>query len=636
MAIRQSGIKLLMIEILIILSFIFSIFPPHLYQVLFNNLSVNHSKLNTSQDFGIETFIVGTPYDPSDFDPVHSGDSSSFDVIFQVAEGLFMHDFSDTNLSIVPRLAADYGFWDSTRRYYTVPLRQGVIFHDGTKFNASTVKWNFERINWFLNATGDLNTTLTQNQPLWSLPNGSLLLKKVNPITINNEYNITINLNGPFTIFESLLCDVSSYMLSPASTPKYSVINTSSGKLVGTGPFVYDSYIQNTEVRLQKWKHYWREPAFLDYIIFVIINDGFTRDNAMLTQDIDYLIHAGESMLPIFRNDPDIIVEENEIIALNYYYICMNNKKINRTWRKAISHAINYSFIIDEIFDGDVFRSNGPLAPSFPGYNTSIKAAIWDLAKARKILKDANVLGTSGLIVSNDTTGPIAEAWKAADLATLNYSFPISSSPWPLIYSLLLEDLDQIGIKVLENAISSVEFIQRAYGDMESEGFDSLELFTIGWSPYFLDPFTMFSTLYSNKSEHYSLHQYNSAQYYNHQVEQWLEEVLQEPDRIERDKIYSKILHQIVEADMPHIFTFHPKIISVYSTRVEGFYQNALDQLYCYTIKLPVNSGSLFPIIPGYSFIYILIGPLIIIIYTFLEKKRSKNKFQITHNLCIK
>lgn len=611
-------------SLFVIIFFIFltdfstTLFFTQIFNDSSNELDVN---LSYFKDFGLKHFSVGVMCGPFDIDPVHCSDSNSRDVIYQVAEGLFMHDFSDPELKVVPRLAADYGIWDGTGMHYTLALRQDVLFHDGTKFNASSVKWNFERINWFLNATGTLNTTLVEIQSIWKLPNGSLFLDAFNPVSINTEYNVTINLIAPYTILESVLCRVNAFMLSPISTPRYESINTTTGAIVGTGPFIYDYYSPNDwpygHVNFHRWEGYWREPAYLSEIEFVIINDGTTRNNALLNGRIDFLMGPLSSMLPTFRNNSVIFVEENKVSSLSYYHVCMNNKKINQTWRQAISYAINYSYIMEELLQGDSSRSNGPLAPNFPGNNISIKAAAWDLAKARQILINAGIPGTGGLIANNDTTGPFATAWKSADLATWNYSYDEHNNFRENLGVLLANNLDLIGIEVVDQPMSWSDFIYRAYGYLEPGGFDSLELFWIGKSPAFLDPFNIISTLFSNQSA------FNSAQYHNHQVEMWLEETLKEKNPLERDKTYSKILHQIVEVDMAHAFVFHPMLVSVYHMGVKGYYQNALNQLYCYTITVPHYSGLITDDITGYSFLYMFLVSLVFITYIYIKNRKK-------------
>jgi peptide/nickel transport system substrate-binding protein len=366
------------------------------------------------------TFVFGTSSGPADLDPVKSWDSASNDVIEQVCEGLYMYNLSDPALGIVPRLAADYGTWDSPTQF-TVPLRRDVYFHDGTPFNADAVKWTFERINYFINASLTLpgSVGISQIHSLYEFPNQTTILDPTNPVTVNSEYSVTINLRAPYAIFEPLICYVTAYMVSPTSTEQFEYIDTATGDLVGTGPFVYDYYIADTEVKFHRWDRYWRTGAYFEEMTFAIIEDPTTRNNAMLGHTIDYLSGSMTSLFPTFDADATI-THRTGGRGLGYYYLGMNNHYINQTWRQAISYAVNYTYIIDELQDGTVFRANGPLAPDFPGFNASIQAATYDLANARSIVQSMGF--ATGLDADDTTTGPNADAWKALALQTWNYT----------------------------------------------------------------------------------------------------------------------------------------------------------------------------------------------------------------------
>jgi ABC-type transport system substrate-binding protein len=103
-----------------------------------------------------------------------------------------------------------------------------------------------------------------------------------------------------------------------------------------------------------------------------------------------------------------------------------------------------------------------------------------------------------------------------------------------------LENLNHIGIDVIDQGMSWSDFIYRAYGYMEPGGYDSLMLYWIGWGPDYLSPFNMIAPLFSNKSAS------DSAQYYNADVEKWLAEVLEETDPIARDALYTKMSIQCI------------------------------------------------------------------------------------------
>ena len=50
----------------------------------------------------------------------------------------------DQKLAYVPQLATEWS-WSSDNLALTMKLRPGVVFHDGTKFDAAAVKANIER-----------------------------------------------------------------------------------------------------------------------------------------------------------------------------------------------------------------------------------------------------------------------------------------------------------------------------------------------------------------------------------------------------------------------------------------------------------------------------------------------------------
>ena len=514
------------------------------------------------------TFVFGTSSGPSDLDPVRSWDSASNDVIEQVCEGLYQYNISDPNLPIYPVLAADFGTWDSTGTKFTVPLRRNVFFHDGTPFNADAVKFTFERINYFINASLVLPSSvgIAQIHSLYEFPNGTTILHPTTPVTVNSEYSVTINLRAPYAVFEPLICYVTAYMLSPTATNGTEYIDTATGDIVGTGPFTYDHYIADTEVKFTRWDRYWKTGAYFEEVTFAIIEDSTTRNNAMLGHTIDYLSGSEAALFPTYDADATI-THRSGGRAMSYYYLGMNNNYVNQTWRQAISAAINYTYIIDELQQGTVYRSNGPLAPDFPGYNASIKAEVWNLTKARTIVQSMGF--GLGLAADDDTTGTNAIAWRALSLKTWNYTYNIGNAFREDMGVLLADNLDLIGIEVVDEGISWADFLDRVYGYAPG-GYDSVRLYWIGWGPDYLSPFNMIDPLFSSTSAS------NAAQYDNAQVQAWLAEVLVTTDAGDRQILYSKILHQIVEVDMPHAFGYHPYQHSVHSADIKGVSYNAM------------------------------------------------------------
>ena len=94
------------------------------------------------------TVVLGTTLDvAANLDPgvttgsgVYSLFNVVFDPLYEVPPGIY------PDLILTPRLAAGDPTVSSDGLHWTIPLRQGVKFHDGTPFNATAVKFSFDRL----------------------------------------------------------------------------------------------------------------------------------------------------------------------------------------------------------------------------------------------------------------------------------------------------------------------------------------------------------------------------------------------------------------------------------------------------------------------------------------------------------
>ena len=99
--------------------------------------------------------IVAASETIQNLDPAYSYDIADSAVIDNVCETLYVINWSDSSFPIVPLLATTLPTISSDGLEYTISLRQGVYFHDGTLFNAYIAKWTFDRYNYFINWSGN-------------------------------------------------------------------------------------------------------------------------------------------------------------------------------------------------------------------------------------------------------------------------------------------------------------------------------------------------------------------------------------------------------------------------------------------------------------------------------------------------
>ncbi len=333
--------------------------------------------------------------------------------------------------------------------------------------------------------------------------------------------------------------------------------------MVGTGPFKYDKFIPDVEVSFTRFDNYWRGPAYFNILIFCIIEDATVRSNAMLFHEIDYVMRPLPSLYPTFDADPDITVkrftEETGKASLVYQYLGVNNKLINKTMRQAMAWAFPYDYILEEMLEEFLgIRAYSPISSGYgPIYNTSVNYPFYNLTHARQILLDAGVV--SGLTANNDTTGTVADVWKAAGIATYNYTAPIGNSFRENLLVVLHDAFIQIGITV-RSPNDWCEYYDLILNPVR---YNELALYFAYWAPDYLDPWNMLDPLFNPASAS------NSAQVDDPYLTQLLEDIVEELDPDVKSDLVKHAQWYFAENSF-HIYAYHPTVTAVQAADLNG------------------------------------------------------------------
>lgn len=518
-------------------------------------------------------------------DPHNAWDSASNDVIEQVAEGLFAYDLADPKLPVVPRLAAGMPTWSDDGLELTVPLREGVTFHDGTAFNATAVKWSFDRLMAFVDAEEvvvvELYQPLAAENP--ATPN------VINKTEVIDTYKVKFTLNYAFAAFIPLLCYTSSYILSPTSTPADTLLEADD-TLVGTGPFKYGE-LTATQLTFTAYEDYYRGPAAIKEMVWVLYADTNTVNQALLSGDIDY----PTTSLPDFYDEFDAaegITLEGQMQSTGTSYLGMNNKVINKTYRHAISYAINYDYIISEILDGYAIRMKSPIPDGIAMAVTDLDYATYDKVKARQILIDAGLV--SGLAADAADADWEALADGDSPAGEFNYTYNSESSIRQDYATLIEDNLAKIGIKVQLFDVGWIPFLIKAfYTPWE------LELYLLGWLPDYNDPSNFINPLFSNTSAS------NGCQVNDPWLQEKMAAGLKETDPVKRAQIYYDIQKYLVEDLMPWAYLTQSTGRLAHNKDLTNMTRNAMGTLQFYPMSwMGVNTNITDPyadviVVPG-------------------------------------
>jgi peptide/nickel transport system substrate-binding protein len=189
-----------------------------------------------------DQFIVEMIGNPDSMDPHVNYESFGMGLHYNIYETLYTYAWGSNNTEpSVPLLAATPPVISADGKQYNITLRQGVIFHDGTPFNASCVKWNIERAVKMFATHG----------PIWMIIEplaGGLAVETAayedgtrsvefrtafdvwiatsNAIVVLDAYTIQFNLEEAFAPFISAMTYSVSSMMSPTFVLQHPTFTT--------------------------------------------------------------------------------------------------------------------------------------------------------------------------------------------------------------------------------------------------------------------------------------------------------------------------------------------------------------------------------------------------------------------------
>ncbi|MFV2194966.1 ABC transporter substrate-binding protein [Nocardiopsis sp. LOL_012] len=166
---------------------------------------------------------------------------------------------------ISPVLATD---WEQTDTELTLFLREGVVFHDGTPFNAEAVKTNLEYVR---DGTGPYA--------------GSLSV--IDSIDVVDDHTVRLNLTESAPSLLTTLSTRAAPMASPQAIEDGSVAEHP----VGTGPWSYDpdSSTTGTRMAFAFFDQYWdgADSVGFDTVELYGIEDANTAVGALTSGELD-------------------------------------------------------------------------------------------------------------------------------------------------------------------------------------------------------------------------------------------------------------------------------------------------------------------------------------------------------------
>jgi len=313
-------------------------------------------------------------------DPTLTHAAASGEILGTICEGMYR---SDMKQNVVPDLAASMPAISADKLTYTIQLRQGIMFNDGTPFNAQAVVTSYQRAI--------------------SVIQGNTTLSYIASVTATGPYTVVFKLTSRFSPFLRLL---GAAIESPTQLQKL-------GANFGTdpvcvGPFMFDNQVAGQSVTVIKSPYYYNKYAVhLDKIVFVIEETSIGAAGAaaaLQAGDLQAVDTITPDSIPGLQANKSLAVIQSP--TLGYRAIEINLANANGVGnppskpntplaqspklRQAFEEAINRTQLAKVVGPVDQ-PSCTPIGPNSPYFDPTIKCTPYDPADAKKLVAASGI-----------------------------------------------------------------------------------------------------------------------------------------------------------------------------------------------------------------------------------------------------
>lgn len=468
--------------------------------------------------------------EPDTLNPVMTKNTHILELSEFIYEGLTK---LDVNQKAVPVLADKWEISENNM-IWTFYIRKNVFWHDGVSLTAEDVEYTVE----YIKSRNDKS-------------NYSNNIQNISAFAAIDRNTFRIVLKKP----NSFSAEIMTFPILPKHSFSNNVLdkNAKDMKPVGTGPFMFESFVYGEKISLTENDNWWNRNCNIEnnltlplisninYKVYDNINDAMP---AFQAGEID-VIYTDTRQFNDYSERSDLTVKE--YTSNNYNFLAFNLSKTifeYREIRLAIAYAIDKSEMIRELSQGRYTLSDIPLSPLawLNVENNSAYSA--DKYRAEQIL--------------------IENGWKMD--TPLSFEILVNSENKTRIKAAenICKQLSEIGIKAMINELKWEELLKR----VKSKKFDMVLL---GCKTV---PIPDISFLYSSSYLQYNLNEdiencFNLAGYCNVKVDEYIEKIFNEVDN-QKKKAYFINMVNLINEDMPYIGLFFTNNAIMYHKSLRG------------------------------------------------------------------
>lgn len=322
--------------------------------------------------------------------------------------------------------------------YYTFELNEGWEFPSGEPMNAEAVKYSLDRVNTMNGCPAAMINDLYLDPLL------------ISQIEVLSEYTIGFKLSRADGDFPLAIATVAGSILDPSLVEENGGISDNAqnewlaSNSAGSGPFLLESYEPGVRAVLMQNETFGGTPSASKRIEV----EWIKSDSSMLMQiqegTLDVAMDLSKQSAHSLEANQDLMVVATSGTPNMQLLTPMDTAPwTDIKVREAVTHAIPYEDIVDNVLMGYGELYYGPLPPVMPGFSEEFSTPrSYDVELAKKLIEESGIetpVNVTLDIISGDAT--------QQSIATI-----VQSS------------LKEIGINVEVNALSESAWGETVYG----------------------------------------------------------------------------------------------------------------------------------------------------------------------------
>lgn len=321
----------------------------------------------------------------------------------------------DNDLELQPYLLESLEANDD-HTVFTMKVREGIEFHDGTELNADVVMDNLNRTgSGFLISRAV--TDLARNE------DGTFVMEKLDDYTFTIATGKDGDVNNPVTwpLFPYTLTTQLGLMASSQWMADVDAGTADATQPVGTGPYTLVEFVPGDRTVVERNPNYWQSDEngnqlpYLDQITFRPIEDTQVREEALKSGDLDLMHLSDGSIIERLSSDESLNeFQQNQYSETNYALLNFNADVMqSKEVRCALLQAVDPEDLIDVVAFGAGTVANGPFTPGQEGYLDDNGRLPYDPEAARAAVEAWEA--ENGPLVINITSTPTPANKRSAD-----------------------------------------------------------------------------------------------------------------------------------------------------------------------------------------------------------------------------